>query len=173
MSGYPIHTIERVMRETDVDVVLTYAKARLLDGSLADRIIPVATEEGVGVINAAAVAVGVLTPGGTAFGNDHPASPDIINSALAMRTLAAEQGADVSFTANQYSMWRGASTTVIGASKIKNLCSAIRACGEPLESELEAAFLALRPSPADRKWKSGLAENKLRIRGRQPGYSDE
>ncbi|MFF1251806.1 aldo/keto reductase [Pseudarthrobacter sp. NPDC058329] len=160
MSGYPIHTIERVMRETDVDVVLTYAKATLLDGSLADRIIPVAAEEGVGVINAAAVAVGLLTPGGTAFGNDHPASSAIINSALAMRTLAAERGVDISFIANQYSMWRsGASTTVIGTSKIKNLCSAITACSEPLVSELEAAFLALRPSPADRQWKSGLPEN--------------
>jgi L-galactose dehydrogenase len=160
MSAYPLTTIERVIRETDVDVVLTYAKATLLDGSLAERIVPVAGDRGVGVINAAAVSLGLLTPRGTNIAEDHPATPVIAESARRMRALAAERGVDISFVANQYSIWRsGAATTVVGTSKIANLQAAIAAAEQPLDDELEAAFLALRPPVGERQWISGLPEN--------------
>jgi aryl-alcohol dehydrogenase-like predicted oxidoreductase len=160
MSGYPLHTIERVIKETNVDVVLTYSKATLLDGSLAERIVPLADEHGVGVMNAAAVSLGLLTRDGANNAEGHPATPAIRESADKMRALASELGLDISFLANQYSIWRsGAATTVIGTSKIKNLESAIAAAQEPLDPELEEAFLALRPPAAERQWLSGLPEN--------------
>lgn len=160
MSGYPLKTIERVITETNVDVVLTYAKATLLDGSLAERIMPLADEHGVGVLDAAAVSLGLLTRNGTNIAETHPATPAIREGASKMRALAAERGLDISFLANQYSIWRsGAATTVIGTRKIKNLESAIAAAQEPLDPELEEAFLALRPPAAERQWLSGLPDN--------------
>lgn len=160
MSGYPLPTIERVIKETNVDVVLTYAKATLLDGSLAERIMPVADERGVGVMDAAAVSLGLLTPNGTSIAKAHPATPAIRESANKMRALAAERGLDISFLANQYSIWRsGAATTVVGTGKIKNLESAVAAAQEPMDPELEEAFLALRPPATERQWFSGLPEN--------------
>jgi L-galactose dehydrogenase len=160
MTGYPLHTIERVIKETDVDVVLTYAKGTLLDGSLADRIVPLAAGRGVGVMNAAAVSLGLLTRDGTNIAEGHPATPAIRESADKMRELAVEHDLDIAFVANQYSIWRsGAATTVVGTSKIKNLESAIAAAAAPLAPEIEAAFLALRPPAAERQWLSGRPEN--------------
>jgi L-galactose dehydrogenase len=160
MSGYPLKTIDRVIRETEVDVVLTYAKATLLDSSLTDQIVPLAAERGCGVINAAAVSLGLLTPNGTNIAEGHPATPTIIESAARMRALASELGVDISFLANQYSIWRsGAATTVVGVGKVKHLKSAIDAAAERPDPALEAKFLALRPPADERQWTSGLPEN--------------
>jgi L-galactose dehydrogenase len=160
MTGYPLKTMERVIRETGVDVILTYAKATLLDGSLAERIVPLAAGHGTGVINAAAVALGLLTPNGTNILEGHPATPAIRDSAVKMRDLAAERSVDISFIASQYSVWRcGAATTAIGTGKVRNLESAVAAARQPPDPELEEAFLALRPPATARQWVSGLPED--------------
>ena len=64
MSGYPLHTIRRAINETDLDVVLNYAHFTLLNTELTDGLLPTADANGTAVINAAAVALGLLTPGG-------------------------------------------------------------------------------------------------------------
>jgi L-galactose dehydrogenase len=159
MTGYPLKTMEQVIAQKGIDVVLTYAHGTLLDNSLAERIVPLAERHGVGVMNAAAVSLGLLTPGGTNMQNEHPATPEIRDSAERMRKLAAERGVDLAFLANQYAAWRsGAATTVVGTAKIKNLEAAVRAAETPLDVELEQAFVALRPS-TNLHWVSGLPEN--------------
>jgi L-galactose dehydrogenase len=160
MTGYPLATMERVVAQDGIDVILTYAHGTLLDDALAERILPLARRHGVGVMNAAAVALGLLTPGGTNMANEHPATPAIRDSARRMRDLADARGIDLAFLANQYAVWRsGAATTVVGTAKIKNLEAAVRAAETPLDPELEREFLALRPDPGQRQWVSGLPEN--------------
>jgi L-galactose dehydrogenase len=160
MTGYPLETMERVIQQPGVDVILTYAHGTLLDGTLAERVMPLADRHGVGVMNAAAVTLGLLTPGGTNMQNEHPATPAIRASAERMRTLAEERGIDLAFLANQYAVWRsGAATTVVGTAKLKNLEAAVRAAETPLDPDLEQEFLALRPAAAERQWSSGLPEN--------------
>lgn len=61
MTGYPVPTFRRVIQETDLDVVLTYAKSTLLDDAFTTELLPLAEEKGVGMMNAAAVALGLLT----------------------------------------------------------------------------------------------------------------
>jgi L-galactose dehydrogenase len=160
MTGYPLSTFARVMEETDVDVILTYAKGTLLDDSLNEVLAPIAERCGVGLINAAAVSLGLLTPGGSNIEIEHPATESIRRSAQAMVELAAEKGIDIAFLANQYAIQctRGA-TTVIGAGKSRHLQSALRAAETPIDEELMAEFLALRPAPEERQWLSGLTEN--------------
>src|SRR5699024_5133706 len=62
MTCYSIHALHRVVNETDVDVILNFAHGTLLDDSLSELLAPAARERGIGVINAAAVSVGLLTP---------------------------------------------------------------------------------------------------------------
>ncbi|SJM67375.1 aldo/keto reductase [Gulosibacter sp. 10] len=161
MTGYPINTFRRVIEETDVDVVLTFGKSTLLDSSLDEQLAPVAETHGVGLMNAAAVALGLLTPGGSTVKIEHPAPEAVQRSAQAMKELAVEKGIDIAFLANQFAIQRTrAATTVIGSRKSKHLQSAIRAADEPIDEELLAEFLALR-APADRRqWDLGLPENR-------------
>jgi L-galactose dehydrogenase len=160
MTGYPVATFVRVMRETDVDVVLTYAKGTLLDDSISTELVPVAEEEGVGLMNAAAVSLGLLTPGGSKIEIDHPAPAAVQAAARRMVALAEERGADIAFLANQYAIQRtGTATTVVGAGKSRHLQSALRAASTPIDEELLAEILALRPAPGERQWHMGLEEN--------------
>ncbi|WP_019180188.1 aldo/keto reductase [Microbacterium yannicii] len=160
MTGYPVKTFARVMRETDVDVVLTYAKGTLLDDSLVTELAPVAQECGVGLVNAAAVALGLLTPGGSRLSLDHPAPAEVREAAARMVELAAERGADIAFLANQYAIQRtGAATTVVGVGSSRNLQSALRAAETPIDEALLADMLALRPPVGHRQWSIGLEEN--------------
>jgi L-galactose dehydrogenase len=159
MTGYPLTTFRRVLRETDVDVILTHSKDTLLDSSLTEVLIPMARERGIGVMNAAALAVGLLTPGGSRVQFDHPASLEVQRAAERMRKLAVERGVDFSFVANQFAIQRtGAATTVIGAGRWAHVDSAIRAAETPIDPELLSEFLALRP--ASTAWDLGLAENR-------------
>jgi L-galactose dehydrogenase len=160
MTGYPLRTMEQVVRQPGVDVILTYAHGTLLDNSLAERIVPMADRYGVGVMNAAAVALGLLTPGGSNIRIEHPATPAVRDSAERMRVLADERGVDLAFLANQYAVWRsGAATTVVGTAKPQNLETAIRAAEEPLDPDVEREFVALRPAADEQQWPSGLPEN--------------
>lgn len=160
MTGYPVKTFTRVMEETDVDVVLTYAKGTLLDDSIRTELLPVAERHGVGLINAAAVALGLLTPTGSKILIDAPWPTHVAEAAERMRALAVDLGVDISFLANQYAIQcTGTATTVIGVGKTKHLRSAIEAADTPVDPELVARFTALRPQVGALQWSVGLDEN--------------
>lgn len=160
MTGYPVKTFTRVMRETAVDVVLTYAKGTLLDDSIATELWPIAEEEGVGLINAAAVALGLLTPGGSTINIDHPAPEQVRQAAAKMKELAAGRGADIAFLANQYALQcLPTATTVVGVGKSRTLQAALAAVDTPIDRDLLDDLLALRPAEGQRQWRIGLEEN--------------
>lgn len=160
MTGYPVATFRRVMEETDVDVVLTYAKGTLLDDSLTDELAPLARDRGVGLMNAAAVSLGLLSQRGSHFDHEHPAPPAVRDAAAAMVALANELGVDLAFLANQYALQCvDAPTTVVGVGKEAHLRSAVEAVETPVDQELVDRFVALRPPPESRRWTVGLPEN--------------
>jgi aryl-alcohol dehydrogenase-like predicted oxidoreductase len=162
MTGYPAPAMIRAFRETQLDVSLTYAHATLLDDTLQREIAPVAQDRHVGLINAATVALGLLTPRGPGNFSGHPASAPIRDAALRMVDLCAARGADIAFVANQYSIQRsGCVTTVIGTSKSHHLRSAVAASEAPLDEELLDELLALRPPVDAQTWTSGLPENNV------------
>jgi L-galactose dehydrogenase len=160
MTGYPIATMARALRETQLDVLLSYAHATLLDDTLQRELAPVAAERGTALINAAAVSLGLLTPHGSAMGGDHPATASIRTAAAAMVELCTARGVDVAFVANQYAIQRsGCATTLIGTARSSHLHAAVTAAETPLDEDLVAELLDLRPPVEDRSWSSGLPEN--------------
>lgn len=158
MTGYPMHTLRRAVTETDLDVILSYAHYTLLNTELAADLRSVCHENGVGVINAAAVGLGLLTPAGV---KPHiPATAEIVAAAARARAVCAEAGVDVSFLANQFSIQNsGCATTVIGTTRIHHLDSALRAATEPIEQGILDAVLAATSDVHRVSWQSGLAEN--------------
>lgn len=161
MTGYPMATLQRVIGQTDVDVVLSYAHSTLLDQCLGERLLPLAAEKGVGVINAAAVSLGLLTPGPLKItGIDHPAEPDVVNAAEAVKAICAARGVDVSFLANQFSIQRsGAATTVIGTVNPTHLESAVSAVDTPIDEDLLTEVLAATAAVRHHDWINGRPEN--------------
>jgi len=158
MTGYPLRTLRRAISETDLDVVLSYAHFTLLNTELTDGLLPIADQHGTGVINAAAVALGLLTPAGLKAQVD--AGEAMLNAARRAREICAERGVDIAFLANQFSIQRsGCPTTVIGTTKPHHLESAVRAVSEPIDEELLAEVLAATAPVQAESWPSGLPEN--------------
>jgi L-galactose dehydrogenase len=158
MTGYPLATLRRAVQETDLDVVLSYAHHTLLNTQLGTGLLPLCRERRVGVINAAAVAIGLLTPAGVKV--DMAATEVIRRAAERARSCCAERGADISFLANQFSIQRSnAPTTVIGTAKLEHLESAIAAESEAIDEELLSAVLSATSDVHDVPWKSGRGEN--------------
>jgi L-galactose dehydrogenase len=159
MTGYPLATMRRVMSEVDLDVLLTYAHGTLLDNSIG-TLQPLADARGVGLMNAAALTLGLLSPDGSNVTFEHPASAAVRQAAARMVALCKERGVDAAFVANQYAIQKsGCATTVVGVGKSRHLRSAIDAVSTPIDEGLVAELVALRPPEADRQWISGLPAN--------------
>jgi L-galactose dehydrogenase len=160
MTGYPTAMTRRVIAECDLDVTLSYAHCTLLDDSLATEILPLAEERGVGVINAAAVALGLLTEAGPPAHIAKVVGEQICATARRAVEVCQKRRADVSFLANQYSIQRsGCATTLIGTAKQRHLDSAVAAAEEPIDEDLLADVLAAIGSDRGRHWTTGLPQN--------------
>lgn len=161
MTGYSLATARRVISETDCDVFLNFGHGTLLDGSLSSSLGELARSHGVALLNAAAVALGLLTPAVRRYAAEgHMAPPVVVQAALRMSEVCEEAGASISFLANQYAIQRGGGvTTVIGTTTSAHLREAVEAATTPLDEDLLAAVLALRPDPAEAQWDIGRPEN--------------
>ena len=160
MTGYPTAMTRRVMNEFDLDVTLSYAHCTLLDACLTDDVLPLAREREVGVINAAAVALGLLTQAGPPPHIAQLVGEEICKVARRTVEVCQRHGADVSFLANQYSIQRsGCATTLIGTTKQQHLDSALAAAEEPIDEDLLADVLAAVGPDRGRHWMSGLPQN--------------
>ena len=158
MTGYPMEALCRAVTETELDVVLSYAHYTLLNTRLARDLAPRCEERGVGVINAAAVALGLLTPAGSRI--QVPAGERIVQAARRAVEACTARNGDIAFLANQFSIQRcGAATTVVGTTKARHLDSAIAAEATPLDEDLLAVVLAETADVQSLSWSSGLAKN--------------
>jgi len=158
MTGYPLHTMRRAIAETDLDVVLNYAHFTLLNTELTEGLLPAAQQNGTAVINAAAVALGLLTPAGLKA--DVPVGESVVAASRAVNTICQQHGVDIAFLANQFAIQRsGCPTTVIGTAKPHHLESAVRAAGAPIDEAVLAEVLGATADVQHESWSSGLKEN--------------
>lgn len=162
MTGYSLPATRRVLLETDVDVVLNYSHGTLLDNSMTDELAPIARERGTGLINAAAVSLGILTPGVLGTEQHNIASEVSLRAAKEMARTAERRGADIAFIANQYALQRvDCDTTVIGSTNIDHLKAAASALTTPIDEELLSELLESRLSTREQQWDVGLPENNV------------
>lgn len=162
MTGYSLPTTRRVLLETDVDLVLNYSHGTLLDNSLSDELAPIARDRGTGLMNAAAVSLGILTPGVLGMEQHNIASDVSLRAAQAMARTAERHGADIAFVANQYALQRvNCDTTVVGSTNIDHLTAAASALTTPIDEELLSELLESRLSTREQQWDVGLPENNV------------
>lgn len=161
-SSYGLTAAKRVIVEAGVDVVLNFAHGTLLDNTMEEALGEVARTNNVELFNAAAVALGALTPGVlTRDAAGFLAPPAVISAARAMTEICQDRGADIAFLANQYAIQRsGALSTVIGTTRLPHLRSAVEAAVTPIDEDLLSEVLQHRPRAADHQWSIGRPENR-------------
>lgn len=149
LAGGSVHEMERYLDLGVFEVLLVHNRWTLVDRS-AGRIIGLAKDRGVGVVNAAVLGGGILadtTGRSTSYGY-RTASPKTLQAIAAMRTVCKRWGTDLGSAAIRFSTSDSRiSTTIVGVSKPARLDSTIAASALDKPPEFWDELESLLPSP--------------------------
>lgn len=139
ITGYDLPLLERVAYEQKVDTVMAYCTWTLQDrrlGPVAQRL----NVEGIGVLNASPLSMGLLTRNGAP--DWHPAHEDVQRVCRAVSALCDDYGVNIAQVALQFALTtaaeNGIASTVIGTASAENMLDNVRWCEQPLAPELLA-----------------------------------
>jgi len=114
VTGYPVSVLKEAVEHsnTKVDTVLSYTRDTLVDDTLK-KFLPFFQSKGLGIINAAGVAMGLLTNAGPP--QWHPAADSLKQACAAAGQYCKERGVELGRLAQHYTMAQpGIDTNLVG-----------------------------------------------------------
>ena len=158
ITGYSLKNLMEIASRVQVDSILTYCRYNLLVTDLTDELLPFAKQHGVGVVNASALHMGVLT--GRGAPDWHPAPPEVKEMGRQVVALCASYGVDASELALKFCFDQpDVASTLVGMSTRKHVDASLRALYmKPNPALLEEIEKLVRPV-YDYVWPSGREEN--------------
>ena len=115
VTGYPPKTLMRVAKAVPVDTILSYCRYNLLINDMDTELTPFAKENGIGLINASGLHMGLLTEEGPPKWHPAPAAVQEVGRKLA--TLCRDRGVNISSVALRYCLDHPyVSSTLVGMS---------------------------------------------------------
>jgi len=132
VTGLPLKALKHVVERTDVDLILSYCHFNLADSSLLD-LLPTLQQREIGLINASALSMGLLTNRGPPAW--HPAPQLLKDKAKEAAEFCMKNGHDISQLAVEYCIReKSMATNLIG------MCTV-----QEVEHNVEAAKRAVSP----------------------------
>jgi len=154
MSGLPLGLLRRAIERCDLDVVVTYAHYTLQNQTLLSGLLPLAQREGVGVLSASPLCLGLLTDQGPPPW--HPGSAKLKETARRAVTYCKERGADISFLGMQYCLMEpGITSSITGTARLGELQMNLKALETPIDRDLLAQVQAILAPVMNESWPSG------------------
>jgi len=158
ITGYPLKTLVRIAEAVPVDTVLSYCRYNLMVTDLDDVLTPVAKRQGIGLINAAGLHMGMLTPAGAPAW--HPAPPAIHAAARKVADLCRQRGVDISEVALRYCLDHPyVSSTLVGIANEAQLMANLRLLRIQTDFALVEEIRSLVAPVFNYVWPSGRPEN--------------
>lgn len=158
VTGYPLTIFRTILTQSRVDVVLSYCHHTLLDNTLASEI-PWLDEQGVGVLNASPLAMGLLSTKGPPPW--HPAPAGMKAACRAAVDLCAKHGEDLGQLALHFALTLpGVASTFVGIGSLAELERNLAVLDQEPAPELLAAVQDLLSPWHNHTWASGLPENQ-------------
>jgi L-galactose dehydrogenase len=159
ITGLPLATLRAVHQHAAplIDTVLSYCHGTLNDTTF----LPYAAElraAGTGVLNAAPLAMGLLTRGSMPAW--HPAPPALRAACAAAADYCAQRGADLADLALSYAFGLPhIDCTILGLGSVVEVERAAACAAKPADLELLARVLELLTPVRNVTWPSGRPEN--------------
>ncbi len=158
ISGLPVKLLARVAIEAQVDLVLSYCHYNLMVQDLDRLLAPALAAYGIGLINASALHMGMLTSAGPPAW--HPASPEIKDAARRVVAACETQGVDPALLGLHFSLGHPyVSSTLVGISHPAQVQQNLRALAFKPAPELMTQIEKIVDPVRDRTWPSGRPEN--------------
>ena len=157
ITGFPLKIFRYVLAHADVDVFLTYCHYTLWDTSAVDL---AAEMEGktLGVINAAALGMGLLTRHGPPPW--HPATAEIKSVCARVVEHCATRGIDIAELAVQFAVANSRfHTTLVGTADPEEVRRNVQAVERPMDRSLLEEVQELLAPIRNQTWIVGRPEN--------------
>jgi L-galactose dehydrogenase len=135
VSCYPMKAFHHALSGADLDCILSYNQYTLQNTRLADELVPVLKEKGIGVMNAGPFSARLLT---NAPLPDWLKEPEEVKAAArAAAAHCASKGVDIAKLALQFSISHSdIATTVAGSANPDNIRKWAQWAAEPIDQEL-------------------------------------
>lgn len=158
ITGYPLEIFPYVLScvpRGSVDVVLSYCNYCMLNDRLS-LLLPALKREGVSVINASPLCMGLLTPGGGPAW--HPADKETKAVVRRAEELCRQRGKDLASIALQWALQADPGlvvNTLVGIDSVETLEKNLDVIGSPPDKDLMGDILAVLKPVRNRTWDSG------------------
>ena len=157
VSGLPLKIYSYVLERAPLDVILSYCHYCLNDDSLT-TLVPFLQSRNVGIMNAAATGMGLLTESGPPPW--HPASDELKRACVQAAQLCRERNVNITQLAIQFSLAHpDFATTFVGSANPAEVENNVRWAEEPLDIELLNKVEKILAPIHNQTWASGRPEN--------------
>src|SRR5271156_4023654 len=139
ITGYPPKLLRRVAEAAAVDSILTYCHYNLMNTDMDEVLTAFARERGIGLINAAALHMGILTEQGPA--DWHPAPQAVRDAGKKAAEFCRSHGADISEVALRFSLGHSyVSSTLVGMANARQVEASLKLLQASSDHELLRQF---------------------------------
>lgn len=157
ISGLPLQIFRHVSKQTEIDFILSYCHYCLNDTSLLD-LAPSLKAEGIGIINASPLSMGLLTEAGPP--EWHPAPAMLKAKCAEAARYCRSKGVDIAQLALQFSLAQyDFTSTLVGISRPEEIAANIQQLNQKLDKELLSEVQAILQPVHNLSWLSGRPEN--------------
>ena len=158
ISGYPMKIFRCVLAQTDLDCVLSYNQYTLQNTTLADELVPMLKQRGVGIMNAGPFSARLLTNAPLPPWLKEPA--EVKAAAAEAAAHCARRGVDIAQLALQFSLTHpDITTTIAGSANPDNIRKWAQWASAPIDMELLAEVQAIFAPVKNLGHLEGLPEN--------------
>ena len=158
ITGLPVRILRDVAKAAGADTILSYCRYNLLNTDLETTLTPLATENGIGLINASPLHMRVLTDGDPP--EWHPAPENVLEAARQMAKLCRDRGTRLADIALQFAVQGPAcASTLVGLSKCSHVEENCTALERPIDTELLKELQSIAAPVQHVIWPSGRQEN--------------
>jgi L-galactose dehydrogenase len=158
ITGYSLRNLMAIAAQVPVDTILTYCRYNLMIDDIDAALIPFARQQGIGIINASPLHMGILTERGAP--DWHPAPQSVRDAGQRVVALCRAHGVDASEVALRFCLdHHSVASTLVGMSSRKHVERNLKC----LELRIDPALLkeigeTVAPV-ANLTWPSGRPEN--------------
>jgi len=157
ITGLPLRLFREVLESTQVDQLQSYCHYCLNDETLSEHL-PYFAEKGVGIFNAAPIAMRLLSLEGPP--DWHPAPSALRERCAEAARYCADRGGDLSKLALQFAVANPAiATTIVGSANPDRILQNIRDIEELINPELLQGVMEILRPVRNLSWPSGLPQN--------------
>ncbi len=154
ISGYPLDTLVQIAEQAPVDAILTYCRYNLMITDMAHVLAPFAQQHQIGLINASALHMGLLTQQGAPAW--HPASPEARHAAQRVVELCKSRGVDAAEVAMRFCFdYPAVSSTLIGLATRQQVEACLKSLNQPNDPALLREIRNTVAPVFDFVWPSG------------------